>query len=87
MILEKWHSVQNVLGAQQHIPLWSTEQYALGVSPLWAAWALLFWQGSLVGRANPQPTWLLGPASCVGCQPTGEWSHVPALLAAWPDRS
>ena len=27
--------------------------------------------GALVGRANPQPSWLPGPASCGGCQTTG----------------
>ena len=40
--------------------------------------------GTLVGRADPQPCWKPGPASCSGSWPTVGRGWVPAWLAARP---
>ena len=39
--------------------------------------------GTLVCGASFWPSWLLRPASCSGCWPTGRWNQVLAWLAAW----
>ena len=43
--------------------------------------------GVFIGRSGPQHDWLLGPASCDGCQSIGMWNKVLLLLAAGPEGS
>ena len=43
--------------------------------------------GMFIGRSGSQHDWLLGPASCDGCQPIGMWNKVLLLLAAGPEGS
>ena len=73
-------------GAQQHAPLSSPVQNAPGVSPVWAAYALLLWQGCYscrhTGRLRwPSVIWLWGLAAC-GCYRHFIWcGEPPAQLA------
>ena len=73
--------------AQRQTSLWSPELYSLGLSPLWATWALLFVAelttvGTVVGRIGPQSGWLL-PAGGLGHSLTGCMvQNVPGLVPA-----